>query len=195
MFEGRSVFVVVPAHNEEKLIGTVVATMPGIVDRIIIVDDASTDGTAAALESMAGAGDARLRVVRRPKNGGVGAAIVTGYKAALEEAGDDALVVVMAGDAQMDPDDLPRLLAPLAAEDADYTKGNRLRSGEAWKIIPRHRYLGNAALSFATKIASGYWHVADSQSGYTGITRDALATVQLDRLYPATDFPTTCWSS
>ena len=112
MFEGRSVFVVVPAYNEEKLIGTVVATMPGIVDRIIIVDDASTDGTAAALESMVGTGDPRLRVIRRPRNGGVGAAIVTGYKAALEEARDNALVVVMAGDAQMDPDDLPRLLAP-----------------------------------------------------------------------------------
>ena len=189
MFEGRSVIVVVPAYNEEKLIGTVVATMPAIVDRIIVVDDASTDGTAAALETMAGAGDPRLRVVRHAKNGGVGAAIVTGYKAALEDARDNALVVVMAGDAQMDPEDLPRLLAPLAAEESDYTKGNRLRSGEAWKIIPRHRYLGNAALSFATKIASGYWHVADSQSGYTAITRDALAMLQLDRLYPRYGFP------
>jgi glycosyltransferase involved in cell wall biosynthesis len=189
MFEGRSVLVVVPAFNEEKLIGTVVTTMPGLVDRIIVVDDASTDGTAAALEAMAATGDSRLRVVRHPQNGGVGAAIVTGYKAALEEARDNALVVVMAGDAQMDPDDLPRLLAPLAIDDADYTKGNRLRSGEAWQIIPRHRYLGNAALSFATKIASGYWHVADSQSGYTAITRDALAALQLHRLYPRYGFP------
>ena len=189
MLEGRSVFVVVPAYNEAKLIGTVVATMPPAVDRIIVVDDASTDGTADALAALVSAGDARLRVVRHPRNGGVGAAIVTGYKAALEGARDNALVVVMAGDAQMDPADLPRLLAPLIADDADYTKGNRLRSGAAWKIIPRHRYLGNAALSFATKIASGYWHVADSQSGYTAITRDALATLQLDRLYPRYGFP------
>jgi len=189
MYEDRSVIVVVPAFNEEKLIGTVVATMPAIVDRIIVVDDASTDGTAATLESMSRAEDPRLRVIRRSSNGGVGAAIVTGYKGALEEAGDNALVVVMAGDAQMDPEDLPRLLAPLAADDADYTKGNRLRSGEAWKIIPRHRYLGNAALSFATKIASGYWHVADSQSGYTAITREALAMLQLERLYPRYGFP------
>jgi glycosyltransferase involved in cell wall biosynthesis len=189
MFEGRSVFVVVPAYNEEKLIGTVVATMPAIVDRIIVVDDASRDGTAAALASMAATGDPRLRVVTRPRNGGVGAAIVTGYKAALEEARDNALVAVMAGDSQMDPADLPRILAPLAADEADYTKGNRLRSGQAWKVIPRHRYLGNAALSFATKIASGYWHVADSQSGYTAITRDALGLLQLDRLYPRYGFP------
>ena len=189
MFEGRSVFVVVPAYNEEKLIGTVVATMPAAVDRIVIVDDASTDGTAGVLASLVGGGDARLRVVRHERNAGVGAAIVTGYKTSLEEARDNALVVVMAGDAQMDPADLPRLLAPLIADAADYTKGNRLRTGEAWKIIPRHRYLGNAALSFATKVASGYWHVADSQSGYTAITRDALATLQLDRLYPRYGFP------
>jgi glycosyltransferase involved in cell wall biosynthesis len=189
MFEGRSVFVVVPAYNEEKLIGNVIATMPAIVDRIIVVDDASSDGTAAALKAMVGTGDPRLRVIRHARNGGVGAAIVTGYKAALEESRENALVAVMAGDAQMDPSDLPRILAPLVADDADYTKGNRLRSGEAWKIIPRHRYLGNAALSFATKIASGYWHVADSQSGFTAITRDALAVLQLGRLYPRYGFP------
>jgi hypothetical protein len=74
-------------------------------------------------------------------------------------------------------------------DQADYTKGNRLFTGEAWKIIPRHRYLGNAALSFLTKIASGYWHVADSQSGYTAITTEALSVLQLDRLYPRYGFP------
>jgi glycosyltransferase involved in cell wall biosynthesis len=188
MFEGRTVIVVVPAYDEEKLIASVVDTMPEIVDRVIVVDDASTDGTAAALEALR-ARDPRLRVIRHGRNGGVGAAIVTGYKAALEESPRNALVAVMAGDAQMDPAELPLLLAPLAAGEADYTKGNRLRTGEAWKIIPRHRYLGNAALSFATKIASGYWHVADSQSGYTGVTSEALATLQLDRLYPRYVFP------
>jgi glycosyltransferase involved in cell wall biosynthesis len=162
--------------------------MPKIVDRVIVVDDASTDNTAGALEALKSRCP-RLRVVRHAKNGGVGAAIVTGYKAALEEARENALVVVMAGDAQMDPADLPRVLAPLADGEADYTKGNRLRTGEAWKIIPRHRYLGNAALSFATKIASGYWHVADSQSGYTAITSEALSVLQLDRLYPRYGFP------
>jgi glycosyltransferase involved in cell wall biosynthesis len=188
MLEGRTVIVVVPAYNEEKLIGTVLDTMPAIVDRVIVVDDASSDGTGAALEALR-ARHPRLRAIRHQRNGGVGAAIVTGYKAALEEAPANALVAVMAGDAQMDPDDLPRLLAPLAAGQADYTKGNRLRSGQAWKIIPRHRYLGNAALSFATKISSGYWHVADSQSGYTAVTSEALAMLQLDRLYPRYGFP------
>ena len=188
MFEGRSVVVVVPAYNEEKLIGTVLDTMPEVVDRVIVVDDASVDGTAAALDALR-ARHPRLRAIRHERNGGVGAAIVTGYKAAVEESPANALVVVMAGDAQMDPADLPRLLAPLAKGETDYTKGNRLRTGEAWKIIPRHRYLGNAALSFATKIASGYWHVADSQSGYTAVTSEALGQLQLDRLYPRYGFP------
>jgi glycosyltransferase involved in cell wall biosynthesis len=188
MFEGRTIVVVVPAYNEEKLIGTVLDTMPEAVDRVIVVDDASVDGTAAALDALR-ARHPRLRAIRHERNRGVGAAIVTGYKAALEEAPANALVVVMAGDAQMDPADLPRLLAPLAAGQADYTKGNRLRSGQAWNIIPRHRYLGNAALSFATKIASGYWHVADSQSGYTAVTSEALGMLQLDRLYPRYGFP------
>jgi glycosyltransferase involved in cell wall biosynthesis len=189
MFKGRRVFVVVPAWNEERLIGRVLDTMPEIVDRVIVVDDASTDRTvevvAEAMSRMGG----RLRLVRRGTNGGVGAAIVVGYKAALDETQPEDLVAVMAGDAQMDPGDLPRLLAPLAAGEADYTKGNRLFTGEAWKIIPRHRYLGNAALSLLTKIASGYWHVADSQSGYTAIVAEALKVLQLDRLYKRYGFP------
>lgn len=189
MFEGRRVTAVVPAYNEEKLIGRVLETMPALVDRIIVVDDASSDGTSQLLDGARARLGERLRVIRHEKNGGVGAAIVTGYKAAIFENDDRGLVVVMAGDAQMDPDDLPRLLSPLARGDADYSKGNRLFTGQAWKIIPRHRYLGNAALSLLTKVASGYWHVADSQSGYTAITLEALKVLQLDRLYRRYGFP------
>jgi glycosyltransferase involved in cell wall biosynthesis len=189
MFEGRPVIVVVPAYNEEKLIGRVLETMPALVDRVIVVDDASTDATPRILCEAAIRMGQGLRAIRHTSNAGVGGAIVTGYKAALAEAGGGALVAVMAGDAQMDPADLPRLLGPLVKDQADYTKGNRLFTGEAWRIIPRHRYLGNAALSFLTKVASGYWHVADSQSGYTAITTEALAVLQLDRLYPRYGFP------
>jgi glycosyltransferase involved in cell wall biosynthesis len=189
MFEGRRVTAVVPAHNEEKLIGRVLETMPVLVDRIIVVDDASSDTTPELLAQAQTALGERLRVIRHAQNGGVGAAIISGYKAALEENDDSGLVVVMAGDAQMDPADLPRLLHPLAHCEADYAKGNRLFTGEAWKIIPRHRYLGNAALSFLTKVASGYWHVADSQSGYAAISAGALKVLQLDRLYKRYGFP------
>ena len=181
--------VVVPAYNEERLIDRVLDTMPDLVDRIIVVDDLSSDATAERLQAAGARLGARLLSIRHEVNGGVGAAIVTGYQAAMAELPDDALVAVMAGDAQMDPADLPLLLAPLAADQADYTKGNRLFTGEAWKVIPRHRYLGNAALSMMTKVASGYWHVADSQSGYTVIQMPALRVLQLDRLYRRYGFP------
>ena len=189
MFEGRRVIVVVPAYNEEKLIGQVLDTMPTFVDRIVVVDDASRDRTPEILDEAGKRIGDRLRVIRHKGNSGVGAAIVTGYRAALDGGAPGDLVAVMAGDAQMDPDDLPRLLMPLVKDQADYTKGNRLFTGEAWKIIPRYRYLGNAVLSLLTKVASGYWHVADSQSGYTAVTVEALRVLQLDRLYPRYGFP------
>jgi len=189
MFEGRRLYVVIPAYNEQRLIGRVLDTMPDFVDRMIVVDDASTDDTSQILCAAKSRVGERLRVVRHKHNGGVGAAIMSGYKLALEELEGKDLVAVMAGDAQMDPVELPRLLTPLVRDQADFTKGNRLFTGEAWKIIPRHRYLGNAALSFATKIASGYWHVADSQSGYTAVTVETLSILQLERLYPRYGFP------
>ena len=192
MFEGRRVTVVVPAYNEEKLLPRVLDTMPRLVDHIIVVDDASLDRTVEVLRELQNHHGERLRVVRHKCNGGVGAAIVTGYNAALEEHPEDGpvgLVAVMAGDAQMDPADLPKLLLPLVKDQADYTKGNRLFTGEAWRAMPRHRYLGSAVLSLLTKIASGYWHVADSQSGYTAITTNALRVLELERLFPRYGFP------
>src|SRR6187401_2724762 len=184
MVDGKRVAVVVPAYDEERLIGTTVAGIPSFVDRILVVDDASKDGTAAAAGA---AGDPRVRVVSREKNGGVGAAIVTGYREALAEGLD--VVCVMAGDNQMDPADLLTLVEPVARGEVDYAKANRLVSGEAWKLIPRTRYLGNAVLSLLTKIASGYWHVADSQAGYTALSFDALRRLDVDRLYRRYGFP------
>ncbi|MFW6116708.1 MAG: glycosyltransferase, partial [bacterium] len=93
------------------------------------------------------------------------------------------VAVVMAGDAQMDPADLPALLDPVVNGEADYAKGNRLFTGDAWNQIPKTRYLGNSMLSLLTKIASGYWHVADSQSGYTAINREALETIDWGAMY------------
>ena len=178
-----------PAHNEELLIDRVVNGIPDLVDHIIVVDDASTDRTAEKLEELKKKHGGRLHVIRHQGNQGVGAAIVTGYEAALAIAAENHLVGVMAGDAQMDPEDLPKLLAPCARDAVDYAKGNRLITGQAWKLIPRTRYLGNAVLSLLTKIASGYWHVADSQTGYTVIRAEALAVLQLRRLYPRYGFP------
>ena len=184
MVDGKSVAVVVPAHNEERLIGDTLAGIPPFVDRVFVVDDASTDETAARVR---GSTDSRVRLLSRERNGGVGAAIVTGYQEALAEEVD--VTCVMAADNQMDPADLLTLVEPVARGELDYAKANRLVSGEAWNLMPRTRYLGNAILSLLTKIASGYWHVADSQTGYTAITRPLLAQLDLDRVYPGYGFP------
>jgi glycosyltransferase involved in cell wall biosynthesis len=184
MLEGKRVAVVVPAHDEERLIATTLGGIPGFVDRIVVVDDGSADATAERVRSF---GDSRVELVVHDRNRGVGAAIVTGYKRALEE--DLDVVCVMAGDNQMDPDDLETLVRPVARGEVDYAKANRLFTGQAWELIPRTRYLGNAVLSMLTKIASGYWHVADSQSGYTAIGKGTLALLDLDRVYTYYGFP------
>jgi glycosyltransferase involved in cell wall biosynthesis len=184
MLQGKRVAVVVPAHDEEHLIATTLGGIPSFVDRIYVVDDGSGDAT---VERAQATGDTRVEIVRHDRNRGVGAAIVTGYKRALE-AGED-VVCVMAADNQMDPGDLATLVEPVARGELDYAKANRLFTGQAWELIPRTRYLGNAVLSLLTKIASGYWHVADSQSGYTAISRQMLALLDLDRVYTNYGFP------
>jgi glycosyltransferase involved in cell wall biosynthesis len=184
MLEGKSIAVVVPAYDEEALVGTTIRGVPGFVDKIFVVDDASNDGTAEAARA---AGDGRVEVVTHERNSGVGAAIVTGYKRAVAEGLDVACV--MAADNQMDPTDLEKIALPVARGEVDYAKANRLITGEAWKVIPRSRYLGNAVLSLLTKIASGYWHVADSQSGYTAARRELLEQLDLDRIYRGYGFP------
>jgi len=182
--EGKRVAVVVPAYREEHLVQTTLRGIPDVVDRVFVVDDASPDGTADRAREAA---DARTEVIVHERNGGVGAAIVTGYKRALAEGID--VTVVMAADNQMDPAELVTLVEPVARGEADYAKANRLFTGEAWSIIPRTRYLGNAVLSLLTKIASGYWHVADSQAGYTALGLSALRQLDLDRIYRRYGFP------
>ena len=187
MYQDQSLAVVVPAHNEEKMISQVINTMPDFVDVIVIVDDASTDQTAEVIRAHPGYPSNRIVLLQHRDNQGVGAAITTGYQYAVEQEID--LAAVMAGDGQMDPEDLPRLIDPIVADEADYTKGNRLFRGESWEMIPHYRYLGNAVLSLLTKIASGYWHIADSQSGYTVISLTALKRLDLDRIYKRYGMP------
>jgi glycosyltransferase involved in cell wall biosynthesis len=184
MVDGKRIAVVVPAHEEEQLIAETLPGIPEFVDRIYVVDDASRDGTAERAREV---GDPRVEVIRHERNRGVGAAIVTGYKRAIEDRMD--VTCVMAADNQMDPADLEALVRPVVGGEVDYAKANRLISGEAWRVIPRTRYLGNAVLSLLTKIASGYWHVADSQSGYTAIALPMLERLDLDRIYRRYGFP------
>ena len=186
MYKEKRVAVVVPAYNEEELIAKTITSIPDWVDKIIVVNDASTDRTAEIVEEMAKE-DSRIFQMEHNMNQGVGGAIVTGYKRARDLEMD--ITVVMAGDAQMDPKDLINIIGPVAAGNADYTKGNRLFYGDAWNMIPHYRYLGNSFLSLMTKIASGYWNIADSQSGYTAISLIALRRIKLDKIYKRYGMP------
>ncbi len=149
MLEGKTVAVVVPAYDEEALVGTTIRGIPAFVDRIFVVDDASRDGTVEAARAV---GDPRVAVLTHDRNAGVGGAIVTGYRRSVAEGIDVACV--MAADNQMDPSDLERIALPVAR-------------GEV----------------------SGYWHVADSQSGYTAASREILEQLDLDRIYRGYGFP------
>lgn len=186
MFLTKKIGVVIPAYNEEKLISKVIGTMPDYVDYIVVVDDKSQDQTTAVVGELA-ASNNRIICLHHERNRGVGAAIATGYKWARDNQID--VTVVMAADFQMDPDDLPRIIEPVCKDECDYTKGNRLFRGESWGMIPKYRYIGNSFLSLFTKIASGYWHIADSQSGYTAISHQVLKAIDLDAIYPRYGMP------
>ncbi|WP_025386087.1 glycosyltransferase family 2 protein [Legionella oakridgensis] len=180
MYKGKSICVVVPAYNEETQIGKVIETMPGFVDKIVIIDDCSKDKTVEVVKEYQKTHE-RIVLLQHEVNQGVGGGIATGYKWARDNHIDVA--AVMAGDAQMDPADLPAILDPVVEDKADYSKGNRLTSGEAYKKIPKIRYFGNSILTLLTKIASGYWHITDSQTGYTAINKKALAQIDWDSMY------------
>ena len=174
------VVAVVPAHNEERNIVHVIETMPDYVDHIVIVDDKSGDATAERVRA-AQADHPRVVLIQHAENQGVGGAIASGYEWARDNNADVA--VVMAGDGQMDPADLPRLLAPVVIDDVDYAKGNRFLFPGGVALIPKVRFFGNACLSFLTKVGSGYWHVSDTQCGYTAIGRNALKAIDWQKMY------------
>ena len=177
MFHGAVIAAVVPAYNEQRMISTVITTMPDFVDHIVIVDDCSPDETSAVVIANA---DARVTLVRHEVNQGVGGAIITGHKAALEMGAD--VNVIMAGDAQMDPEYLPQLLEHVTAGGFGFSKANRFFSPESFSGMPRHRVFGNIVLSFMTKLASGYWNLFDPQNGYTAIRTDVLRRLPLDNV-------------
>lgn len=183
MYEGLRVAVVVPAFREREHIAQVITTMPATVDHVLVVDDASPDDTSQVALAV---GDPRTEVLRHEKNKGVGGSIVTGHRRALELQAD--VCVVMAGDGQMDPEQLPRLLAPLANDGYAFAKANRFYSATSFAGMPKHRVVGNVLLTFLTKAASGYWNLVDPQNGYTAITREYLERLPLDRLAERYEF-------
>ncbi len=182
MWHGARVAVVVPAYQEERLIGRMLAKLPTFIDRIYVVDDASTDGTSARVAIQ---GDARITLLRHAQNRGVGAAIVTGYERALADGAD--LMAVMAADDQMDPLELPLLLEPVWRGGADYAKGNRFLHPEAARM-PRLRRLGSTVLSALTRSATAL-EVDDCQCGFTVLSSSAARRLPLGELWPRYGYP------
>jgi len=180
------VVVVVPAWEEAPRIARVVSGLPPWVDSVIVVDDASGDGTADAAR---GIGDPRVEVVAHADNRGVGASIVTGYRRASASLGGprDAFVV-MAGDGQMDPRDLPAVVDPVVRGQADYVKGDRFAGLPGNGAMPIARRIGGAVFSRATSVAIGV-PISDSQCGYTALSRAACARLDLDGLWPRYGYP------
>lgn len=208
MYREHTVGVVVPAYNEEGHVGAVVDAIPAFVDRIYVVDDASTDGTWDEIRRHAehepatewgtlgerssqrvptltqlsdgGTDVGSVVPIRHETNRGAGGALKTGYRHALADGMD--LTATIDGDGQMDLTQLPLLLDPLVRDEADYAKGDRLGRDDR-RGMPRFRLAGNFLLTLLTRVASGYWQTSDPQNGYTAITYEALSAVDIGSLY------------
>jgi dolichol-phosphate mannosyltransferase len=173
-----AVAVVVPAYRVKDHILNVLAAIGPEVQHIFVIDDCCPDGSGRFVEQSTR--DARVTVVRHEANQGVGGAVVTGIRAALEANAD--IIIKVDGDGQMDPRLIPRFLRPLFAGEADYAKGNRFHTVAGVRAMPAVRSFGNVMLSFLTKLSSGYWSIFDPTNGYVAIHRAALRGLDLSRL-------------
>ncbi len=178
MYKKHKVGVVIPAYNEELLIAETIRSVPEFVDNIYVVNDGSTDGTAEIIESF----NHEICYISHSENRGVGAAIISGYKQAVQD--DVDVSVVMAGDNQMDPAYMTKLITPIIEEAADYSKGDRLSQPKNCTGMSNWRRFGNWLLNWLTWIATGNMYIHDPQNGYTAIALDALKKINLDSIYP-----------
>lgn len=172
------VCVVIPAYKTRNEILTVLEQIPGIVTRIIVIDDACPDGTGELVQKNSS--DKRVEVIFNKENLGVGGAMVAGYRKALEQ--NHQVVVKLDSDGQMDPSRIPQLIGPIVRGQADYAKGNRFDSLEDLEQMPKIRIFGNAVLSIMSKASSGYWQITDPTNGFTAIHRTVLQRIHLGKL-------------
>jgi glycosyltransferase involved in cell wall biosynthesis len=186
-FQSFSIAAVIPAYRVEREIETVLHGLPAYIKCIIVVDDASPDKTSDLVAALAKR-DRRLILLRHDRNQGVGAAMVTGFRKALELGAK--IVVKIDGDGQMDISNLPDLLLPLIQGRADYTKGNRFRDFAALRQMPWIRRFGNMGLGFLAKAATGYWNLFDPSNGFIAIRAETLAQLPLDQIDPTYYFET-----
>ncbi len=178
---------VVPAYRVEREIEAVLCDLPPYIEHVIVVDDASPDRTAELVASLAKS-DPRIVLVRHEHNQGVGAAMVTGFRRALEL--EAQVVVKVDGDGQMDVRRLSELLMPLLLGKADYAKGNRFRDFAALRKMPLSRRIGNMGLAFLSKAATGYWNIFDPTNGFVAIRAEVLAQLPLQHIDPTYYFET-----
>jgi dolichol-phosphate mannosyltransferase len=171
--------IVIPAYRVERDIQEVLRGLPRYIRHIIVVDDASPDGTAGVVTAAAKR-DKRIILIRHEKNQGVGGAMLSGFRKALELGAQVA--VKLDGDGQMDPAHLPKLIAPLVEGRADYAKGNRFRDFTSLRQMPLVRRIGNLGLSFLTKAATGYWNIFDPTNGYFAIRAETLAQLPFEKI-------------
>ena len=170
--------MVVPAFNEELLLPETLKGMPEYVDKIIVIDDCSSDNTYAVLNQTAEI-DSRIVAIHHEVNKGLGQSLIDGYVRSLDE--DVDITAVMAGDNQMHPDDLPHLLNKIIDQGYDYVKGNRLLHQNI-ESMPKHRFIGNSILTILTKFATGYYFSMDPQCGYTAIKNSVLANIPIKNM-------------
>jgi len=175
MIQNKRIAVVIPSYKVRNYLNAVVTTLPQFIDDIIVVDDRCPEKCYEVIE-----GFKKVIVVHHQKNQGVGGAVISGYKKAIELDAD--IIIKIDGDGQMDPKYLQKLIDPLIKNQADYTKGNRFTDFKALKQMPKVRLFGNSALSFLVKASSGYWNMMDPTNGYTAISKDAILGLDLDKL-------------
>lgn len=180
MYRNKKIAVVVPAHNEEVLIQETMLGIPDYVDRVYVVNDGSADRTEDRIKEIASGSD-RFILINHEVNKGVGAAIVTGYTHSIADKMD--ITAIMAGDNQMDPLELHKLLDPIIDGEADYAKGNRLRSRDTATGMSNWRYFGNNILTCLTRIAAGNSKINDPQNGYTAISNDVFGTIKPESIF------------
>jgi len=170
------VAVVIPAYKVSRQIVKVVKELPAEIDFIIVVDDECPEKSAEALKN--GNCKRQVKVIRHQKNLGVGGAMKTGYRAAMELGAQ--IVVKVDGDDQMDSSLIPNLLKPLLLGHADYSKGNRFYSLHLVRSMPKLRLFGNVVLSFMSKLSTGNYHIFDPNNGFTAVNSEALALIDFD---------------
>jgi len=180
VYKGKKIGIVVPAYNEESLISKTIKSVPDFVDKVYVVDDASTDRTAEIARSFS---NSRIMCTSHLYNRGAGAAVVSGYKQALADNVD--IVVVMAGDNQMDPAHMTKLIEPVIRGTADYAKGDRLSNKHHQLGMSKWRRFGNWLLTWLTRIVVSNWRISDPQNGYTAISQETLKKIDLDGIYPS----------